>query len=269
MAKIKLNNGFGMNFDVHEGMVPMDTVFMHGNLASNNWWQPALEIWKKNRKGSYEGRLLFGEWRGCGQSDAPRSESELHPAAMADDYIMALSQLGVKKACIVAHSTGGLIALYALLKAPTLFDRVVFLDPVSASGVKFEAPMYDAFTQMSKDRAFCEAVMGGTIHGNDPSNSLFQKLVDDAHHVAPLIWHGVPNVLSTIDISKEISRIDQPVLVLHGELDPILPKEGSIAMAEQLGNGRYLELKGQGHSTNVENPALFVQTVNDFLFNRP
>ena len=269
MAKMQLNNGFAMNMEVLAGMLPMDTVFMHGNLASNTWWQPAVEVWKKNQRPGLEGRMMMGEWRGCGQSDAQKNESELHPSQLADDYLMALRQLGVKKACIVGHSTGGLVALYAMMKAPEMFDRAVLLDPVSAKGVQFDNSMYDAFTQMSKDRAFCEAVMGGTIHGNDPTRALFQKIVDEAQLATQRLGHGVLNALKGVNIFDQLSSITHPVLVMHGEQDPVLPKEGSIEMAGALGNARYMEMKDQGHSTNVENPTLFVKTVDEFLFNRP
>lgn len=269
MALVTLSNGFQMNVDVHAGLAPMDTVFMHGNLASNTWWEPSLGVWKNQAKPSYEGRLVFAEWRGCGKSAAPQAESDLHPSVLADDYIALLKELGVKKACIVAHSTGGLIAMYAMLKEPTLFDRAVFLDPVGPGGVQFEQPMYDAFTQMSQNKEFCAMIMGSTIHGNDASSPLFARIVEDTFNIARHVWHGVPNMLSTVNITKEVTRIQHPILILHGEHDPILPKEGSLELAKILPNARYVELKDQGHSTNVENPALFVSSVNEFLFHRP
>lgn len=269
MALMQLSRGFGMNFEVQFSLFPMDTVFIHGNLASNTWWEPSIEIWKQPQKPNYEGRAILGEWRGCGKSDAPKAESDLHPAAIADDYIEALREMGVKKACIVGHSTGGLIALFALMNAPELFDRAVLLDPVSAKGIQFDSSMYDAFTQMSKDRDFCSLVMNGTIHGNDPAHPRFQKIVDEAHLAARQLGHGVLNSLKDVDITEKLSTILHPVLVLHGEHDNVLPKEGSIALADGLPNGRFLELQGQGHSANMENPALFVKLTNEFLFHRP
>jgi len=269
MAMVQLSRGFGMNFDIHSAILPMDTVFIHGNLASNTWWEPSIEIWNQTKKPNYEGRAILGEWRGCGKSDAPNSESDLHPATIADDYIEALQKLGVKKACLIGHSTGGLIALFALMKAPELFDRALLLDPVSAKGVQFDNSMYDAFTQMSQDREFCSAVMNGTIHGNDPSHPRFQRLVDEAQLATRQLGHGVLNSLKDIDITDKLASVQHPVLVLHGEHDGVLPMEGSVELAKGLPNARFMELKDQGHSTNLENPALFVKLTDDFLFNRP
>jgi 3-oxoadipate enol-lactonase len=266
---MKLNvNGISMNVDIHAGAVPMDTVFIHGNLASNRWWEPSIALWNKDAKASNEGRIIALEWRGCGQSEAPKSESELDPYLLADDCIAALKQMGVKKACLVGHSTGGLIGLIALLKAPELFDRAALLDPVSAAGVSFEPERLDTFTQMSQNRDFCMMVMSGTIQGVDTTSPFFQNIVSDAFGIAKPIWHGIPKALSKVNIVADLPKIKQPVLVLHGEHDPVLPIEESRSMAATLPNGKFKMLNGQGHSTNVENPSLFVQLTNDFLFNR-
>lgn len=269
MAKVQLSNGFAMNIDIHSGLLPMDTVFMHGNLASNTWWEPSIETWRNSKRPGLEGRAILGEWRGCGLSDSPQSTADLYPAELANDYILALRQIGVKKACIVGHSTGGLIALYAMMKAPDLFDRAVLLDPVSAKGIQFDNSMYDAFTQMSQDRAFCEAVMNGTIHDNDATNARFQKIVDEAQLATKNLGHNVLNALKGIDISAELSSIQHSILVLHGEHDAVLPMEGSAELGDNLPNGRFTELKGHGHSMNIEKPEAFVKIVEEFLFHRP
>ena len=265
MARVDLFN-YGMNVDVTNSVLPMDTIFLHGNLASNTWWEPSLEIWKKSAKPGLEGRFIAAEWRGYGKSDPPKSEEELPPAALAEDYIQLCDKLGIKKACLVGHSTGGLIALFAMLKAPNLFERAVLLDPVGATGVQFGPEMYAAFTQMSEDRAVTEAVMNGTIHGNDMKSPLFQRIVDDTFGAAKINWHGVPKMLHITDISKDLGKIRHPVLVLHGQHDPIIPVESSQILAAGLPNASLDILKDQGHSANVENPALFVAKVNEFLF---
>ena len=263
--------GYGMNVDVVPGVLPLDTIFLHGNLASNTWWEPALAEWKSqaSAKPGLEGRFIAAEWRGCGKSEAPQAEAELHPAHLAEDYIQLCSALNIKKACLVGHSTGGIIALYAMLKAPQLFDRAVLLDPVGATGIQFGPEMYAAFTQMSNDRAVCEMVMNGTIHGGDTKSALFQRIVDDAFGIAKMNWHGVAKALHVTDISKDLSEIQQPIFVLHGEVDPVIPIESSKVLTAGLPNARLEVLNGHGHSTNVEDPKLFVSKVNEFLFHRP
>ena len=256
-----------MNVEVHEGLVSKDVVLIHGNLASNTWWQPALEEWRKNKRPGQAGRLIMGEWRGCGKSSHPEQESDLEISKMAKDYLNLLEHMKIQSAHLVGHSTGGLIGITAMSLSPERFDRAVLLDPVGMNGVQFGPEMYGAFTQMSQDREFCSAIMSATIHGNDPLSPFFQKIVDDAFAVAPVNWHGIPNVLNQFKLApKDLESIDSPVLVLHGEHDNVLAKEESVQLAGALKNGRFEELSGQGHSTNVENPERFVQMVNQFLF---
>lgn len=254
------------HYEVLEGLVDRDTITLHGNLASNTWFAPMVEVLSRAKDPSKKGRLILAEWRGCGKSTGLSSEAELNLPSIADDYIGLLRELGASGACAIGHSTGGLIALYAMRRAPDLFSRALLLDPVGPTGVQFPPEVYSAFTAMSQDRAMCETVMLGTIHGGTPSPELKKQIVDDAFGVHPLIWHGVAKMLHEVDFRSELPFIRQPVLVLHGEHDAVLPKEQSIALAKGLPNGRYLELSGRGHSCNVEDPELFVSHVNKFLF---
>ena len=251
---------FEMNVEVVEGVLSLDTLFIHGNVASNTWWEPTLsELKKRKPEGrKLEGRFIAAEWRGCGRSGPPRAESELSPKVLAQDYLALLDAMGIKKAVAVGHSTGGAIALCAALQDPSRFEKIVLLDSVGATGVQFAPETFEAFTQMSQNREFCAAVMGGTIHGNDPASPLFQRIVDDAFGIAKLNWHGVPRQLQNFNISKEIGSIRVPVLVLHGELDPVIPVETAKTLAAALPNSRLEIFPNQGHSPNVENPSLFV-----------
>jgi pimeloyl-ACP methyl ester carboxylesterase len=258
--------GFEMNYEIYPGVLPMDTIFMHGNLASNAWWKPALEIWKSQSNPRMEGRAIFAEWRGSGDSAAPVSEDALTMETLAQDYNNLLEQLNVSKACLVGHSTGGLIGLLAMLKKPSLYHRAFLLDPVAADGVVLPVEVQNAFTGMSKDRDLCAAVLGSTILNNDSKSTFFQSLVDDAFRISKHNWLGVPRALTQIDITAQLAEITQPVCVAHGEHDTLLPKEKSVAMASSLPHGQFLEIKGHGHCTNVENPELFVSLVNSHLF---
>lgn len=254
-----------MHYEIFEGLVSRDTIAFHGNLASNTWWKPAVEVLSRKKDPQKKGRLILAEWRGCGKSTGLSDESELNLTEMANDYNGLLSSLGIKDACALGHSTGCLIALYAMRQAPELYSRALLLDPVAATGAQFGPEMYAAFTQMSQDRAFCAAVMTGTIHGTvDPA--LLEQIVDDAFGVHPLVWHGVARMLHNVDFRSELPAIKQPVLVLHGEHDVLLPKENSKALAEGLPSGKFEELPGRGHSSNVEDPEMFAGKMNSFLY---
>jgi pimeloyl-ACP methyl ester carboxylesterase len=254
-----------LNYTLSANIFPSNVLFIHGNLASVRWWQPTLEILAATKNSSMSGNVLAMDWIGCGGSSAPRDQQDLEMKAIASDYVAMARAAGLAKIDLVGHSTGCLIALCAVLEAPELFTRLLLLDPVSAEGIKFGPEMFEAFTQMSKDRAFCETILMSTAHGVDTKQSFFQALVDDAFKIAPQIWHGIPRSLSHIDIKGDLKKISQPTLVLHGQHDTVLPAEGAEEIANLVQQGHYEMLRGRGHCANVEDPALFVKKLRAFF----
>src|SRR4051794_17984201 len=240
MAFAQLEN-FRMHYEVFEGIVPRDTLVIHGNLASNKWFYPAVARWRLNSAKDNHllpGRLILAEWRGCGKSSPPNSRDELNLQTLANDYIELIKYLGLKKISVIGHSTGGAIALLAMARAPQLFDRAILVDPISAKGTEFNQTVLDGFSRMSADRDFCAAKIGATIHENEKDSALFDSIVEDAFNVASENWLGVPYHLSTLDITTEVKSVEHPVYILHGEFDGVLPIEGSRELEKLLPNGK-------------------------------
>jgi pimeloyl-ACP methyl ester carboxylesterase len=268
MHKVSDGTDFQMNYEVKENMVPEDTLFIHGNLASNRWWYPAETYWKKSYTGqNLKGALIYAEFRGAGKSSPPKSESEVTMSRMADDYISLVKSLGRGPMHLVGHSTGGLIVAMMMAKAPELFKKAVLLDPVGAKGVTFDNSMIQAFEQMKADKNLTAVVIGSTIYNNDANSDYFkQVLVEDAYTGVKNVGHYVLKALDGLNVMSELKNVKNETLVLHGEHDQLLPVADSRAYTDILKNARFQQIAGQGHCTNVENPELFVKTVKDFLF---
>lgn len=257
------SKGFRLHFDETPNTAPEDVIFLHGNLGSNVWWNPMEKVWLKEAEGKKS--LLFMEWRGSGQSQGPREESDLRMEKLADDVI-ALAELRGGNVNLVGHSTGGLIAALAMAKRPELFRKAVFLDPVGAKGIQFGPEMYDAFKAMQINKELCATVILSTIQGGIHDAELKDKIINSAYGIDALNWAGVLNALKDVNYEKEIQKIPHSVLVLHGEQDVLLPKIDSMRMAELLPQGKFHEIPLRGHCTNVEDPALFTQITRTFLF---
>lgn len=270
MALLSVNDGTGfmVNYELHPGLVPQTTLFIHGNLASNRWWYPAQDVWQKRAQGKdYKGALVYAEFRGCGQSSSPKQESEVSMKVFADDFISLLKSLKLGPVNLVGHSTGGLIAALMLAKEPSLFHKAVLLDPVGAQGVRFDNSMIGAFEQMKVNRDLVAIVLGATIYKNNPESDYFKNvIVEDAFHAAKSVGHLVLKALDGLDSRQELAKIPHPVLVLHGEHDKLLPVAESEEMAKMIPHGQFHLVEGQGHCSNVEAPEKFVSLVQDFLF---
>lgn len=260
--------GFVMNYEVHPGLVPVTTLFIHGNLASNRWWLPAQEVWAQRAVGqNYSGSLIYAEFRGCGHSSAPKQESEVDMHRFAEDFIALLKNLKFGPVNIVGHSTGGLIAALMLAKAPELFQRAVLLDPVGARGVKFEPAMVGAFQQMKTQKDLVATVLGATIYENDSQGAFFnQVLVEDGFSAVKAVGHLVIKALDGLDSQAIVSKVQHSVLVLHGEFDGLLDRKESEHLASLMKNAQFRVIPGQGHCCNIEAPSKFVDITRQFLF---
>ena len=256
---------FRMNRQVIERVLPHDTLFMHGNLASNRWWEPTVKALAA-RAGAATGRAILAEWRGCGRSQPTflRPE-EFHIDTLASDYLGLSEELGAHPCDVVAHSTGCAVALAAALRAPAAIRRLVLLDPIPADGIEIDIEMRKHFVKMRADRDFCAAVLATTIKDVDTKGGFFQSLVDDASAIAPEIINGVPHMLSQMRMAEGLAGLQNRVLVIHGAEDTVLPKEGASHLAALLPNARYQEIPDHGHSLNIEDPERFASLVLEFL----
>ena len=264
--KVNDGTGFVMNYDVVPNLFPTPTFFIHGNLASNRWWEPSLQILKTEAQGkSYPAPMIMAEFRGAGKSSAPEKETEVNMHRFADDFIALIKNLNVGPVNVVGHSTGGLIAAIMMAKEPELFLKGLFLDPVGATGVKFDESMVAAFDQMKSNKPLVGVVLGSTIHNNNPDSEFFKMLVEDASSAVKSVGHLVLKALDGLDVRDEVRGISKPVLVLHGEHDQLLSVDASRALSHSIPNSKFEIVAGQGHCANIENPSLFIKTLKSFL----
>lgn len=261
--------GLRMYFEVHPGAVASDTLLIHGNCASHLWWEPAREAWYAIGAGRLPGCLIVADWRGCGNTSAPADAEALAMHSLAADYVALLRELGVARANVVGHSTGGLLAMLAMSQAPELFSRAVLLDPILPQRLALDETLLSRMERMGEDREFAAAVMAGTIHGVDVGSPYFSRVVDTAFGMHPLNRRGVLRALASSamdgDYRAQARGLRHPILVMHGELDAVLPWEPSREFVPSLREGRFALLDGQGHSCNVENPRRFVTLADHFL----
>lgn len=266
MALFKTTENININYDVFAGLVPTTTFFIHGNLASNRWWMPTVEILKSQSKG-LAGDVICAEFRGCGGSSIPKTEDEVTMQNFANDFIQLIRSLKLPPINLVGHSTGGLIAAMMLTTAPELFNKAFLLDPVGAEGVKFDTAMIQAFEAMKLDKNLTAAVIGSTILNNNAESSFFKDIiVEDAFKGVKAVGHLVLKALDGLDVRESLKKVTQPVLVMFGEKDVLLSNVEAEKMSKLFRNGKFETLEGCGHCGNVENPPLFVKKFSEFLY---
>lgn len=241
------------------------TLLIHGNLASTIWWRPFVEEWK--RQGALGTQpILAADWRGCGQNPDWPADKEVSIADLAGDYLELLETQKIKRANVVAHSLGGLIALKMMILAPQCIGRVVLLDPVGAKGVVFDESMYEAFRQMAKNSDLTKTVILSTVRNAEHLPEDFRAEIGrDAFKAVKGLGSSVLEILKTVDFTQEARHIQSPTLILHGEHDAVISQDSSEHLAQLIPRARLEIKKGVGHCWNVEDPKAFTSRVREWL----
>ncbi len=257
-----------LHYEIHPDLLPRTTFFIHGNLASNVWWEPLRESLQEDssKKPNNSGHMICAEFRGCGASTAPDCVQDMAMEILANDFVQLLKQKNLGPVNLVGHSTGGLIALLMMAQAPELFHRSVLLDPVGAKGVNFDQSMLDAFAAMKTDRKLTAAVIASTIRDCDQQSPYFRNAIAPAAQSAvEKIGSWVVEALKGVNYIELAKSVQIPTLVLHGEHDELLPMEDSKALSQSLARAEFMILKGLGHCGNIENPKLVQSYLDRFL----
>jgi 3-oxoadipate enol-lactonase len=256
-----------ISYEKTDGLLPLNTVFIHGNLASNRWWYPTEDVLKEQAKSQkLTGSMVMMEFRGCGHSTPPNSQADVDMHLFAKDFIELIENLNLGQVNLVGHSTGGLIAALMMAKAPHLFNKAILLDPVGARGVKFEESMTAAFEAMKSSRELVATVMASTIYECKQDSDYFhQVIVEDAFSSVKNVGAGVLKALDGFDARAELATVQTPVLVLHGEHDQLLPIQDSKDLAAIMPAAEFKVIQDHGHCANVENPARFVGILTSYF----
>ncbi|KXZ49437.1 hypothetical protein GPECTOR_21g663 [Gonium pectorale] len=108
-----------------------------GFAAGGDAWLPMLKDLFLSREGTIQGdkdtslEVLVFDNRGIGESDSPHEKRRYTTALMAQDTLAVMDHLGWRKAHVVGHSMGGMIASRLALAAP---ERVASLTLISVTG---------------------------------------------------------------------------------------------------------------------------------------
>jgi pimeloyl-ACP methyl ester carboxylesterase len=213
-----------------------------------------------------EPRAVYAfDYRGRGLSDPDPDWSNYKPLVEAQDFLAALTILGIGEGVVVGTSRGGIIAMMLGALRPTLLAGVVLNDigpVVEGTGLvrikKYLSARHTVanldeavvvarrinegqFPGLSEEdwRAFAGAYFSSTGNGLAPQfdPNLAKSIADiDLSERIPLLW---PQFMS-------LARV--PMLAIRGEFSDVLSPRTLEEMAERHPRFEHLTVSGQGHA---------------------
>lgn len=205
----ELVNGVKLHYsDSGEG-VPI--VFIHPPLlTSANFQYQRVQL-------SDEFRVITFDIRGHGLSE--ESESPITYALVAEDMKQLLDRLGIEKAFVCGYSTGGTIALKALLDHPDRFSGGILISAMSEASDFVLRGRIRIAIGLSRWRTTIRLLMMGILGGNSDSMQTYRNMMKLTKKGSASNIHQYYRCSLNFNCSKQLPDIEHPVLLLYGEKD--------------------------------------------------
>jgi pimeloyl-ACP methyl ester carboxylesterase len=244
-------------------------LFVHEFSGDYRSWEPQVQYFCRRY------RCITFNARGYPPSEVPEDAAAYSQRRAVDDMVDLLDHLEVKKAHIVGLSMGGFAAMNFLIHYP---ERAL---SVTLSGVgfgaepdktaKFREELEIAAKRWEKEGAKFAAVWGLTpgrvqFRAKDPRgfDVFMARLAEHSPKGAANTLRAIARRPSPFELSESLSRATVPVLVMHGDEDHGALATGAF-LKRTIASAGLAVLPKTGHTTNLEEPALFNYFLQEFF----
>jgi 3-oxoadipate enol-lactonase len=205
-------------------------------------------------------RVIAFDNRGAGQSDKPD-----HPyttAMMAGDALAVLSAAGETSAHWIGISLGGMIVQQLALARPAAVRSLILVAThCGDAGPGDENPRPEAPADKRLSR-FANLYAASFIREHP------DWVLDDAGHFGKMPLHAIhrqDQAVRTHRTCDRLREITQPVLVIHGAQDRMVPVQRAKELAKGLSNAELRILDPAGHQVHSEQFGTVVELVRRFV----
>lgn len=242
--------------------IPM--LFLHGSYATSRWWQPLFNELPEQIL------AIAPDLRGGGGTEQTTHGYTI--AEQAEDLASLVDHLNWLDFDLVAHSSGGAIAMEYILTHPEMVRTLALVDSVPIEGVFTPIETYVVLDQMRTDRALLAQALQTLmptldLSGTDPSAlAFFDQLVTEAEAMAPAAYTALADALNRWNRFGDGQHLRLPTLLIWGEQDIIVDRDSVTRTLLAIPGANNLEvLRSIGHSPMIEAPQILAERLVDFI----
>lgn len=219
-------------------------------------------------------------YRQRGQAGSTRSATPVSHAEHAADAAALLSYLGVRRAHVAGHSTGGCIALQLALVRPDLVQTLTLLEPplpgVPSASAFFEkaGPALASYRSGNREKAMAEFLSAVSSLDWETCRTVIEEHVPSgvaqAMKDADTFFGGYLPALDAWQFDPgEAAVISQPVLSVLGTKTEPWFKDGQALLHTSFPQVEELSVEGVGHLLHMQRPEPVARGVASFLGRHP
>lgn len=242
MAYLKTFDNARIFYKKHKGKNKQTIIFLHGWVVNHTFWHNQIELLKE------EGYSLISvDIRGHGRSEKGKDQNL---ESYVKDLLFIIRKEKIKKAFIMGHSYGALVALKLAEEFPKKVDGIVLLTPIFPEYYDF----WTKFKLWLLDGVLCLAIkIAGSGEHKDKEFNLKKKGFNRWIRFVQFIKNPRDvqrNTLQSIrfeNVSKSIEKIKAPILIITGSRDPFAPLDKVTSFIKSKRNISLLALAGKDH----------------------
>lgn len=269
MAYVSADDGTRLYVEEHGTGFPL--LFIHEFAGDHRSWRPQVSHFQSRY------RCIVYAARGYPPSDVPSELDAYSQQRAVGDALGVLDGLEIDQADVVGLSMGGFCALHLGLRAPKRTRSLV----VAGCGYGAAPEAQERFRQESS--AIAQAFRSEGAAGVAPRYALGPARVQ-LRNRSPVAWEEFTRQLAAHDsegsaltmlgvqsrrpslyeMREQLSRLHIPLLILTGDEDDGC-LEASVMLKRTISSAGLMVLPRTGHTSNLEDPAIFNRAVEEFL----
>lgn len=230
-------------------------------------------------------RLIFFDQRLCGRSSSDVDSNAVSMDHFVEDLDGIRQAFKLEKMNLMAHSWGGVLAMFYARKYPRNLKSLILVSTSSGSSElqQLSAPLLASRITHEDSLARAKVLHSEAFKRRDASamSELFRigfravfynrDLVDSLTLQLPPSFAAnsaklrfLFNDLASYDLHADLAKLTCPVLILHGDSDVIVP--GALEkIRDNIRDCQLIMLENCGHFPFIEAPDEFFREVRDFL----
>ena len=252
-------------------------VLLHGFTFNSFTWNQVLSVFAENGGAVAYDRIPFGlserltinDWQGV---------NPYSPEATLDQLFLFMDRLRIPSAILVGNSAGGTLAVRAALAKPERVDGLILVDaaiydpPRRFSSLLAKLPQVRRLGPLiARPFGANEALLRSTFADPDrigSSTRMLRAMNTRVYNWDLALWEFLAAATQQPDITTQLGKIQQPVLVVSGDDDGLVPVTDSARLDSELSNSRLAVLPNCGHVPQEECPEEFIEAVAAWLAGR-
>jgi pimeloyl-ACP methyl ester carboxylesterase len=259
VKRLALSTGVTLAYSEQGARRGAPVIFLHGFTASHRHFDLNLPIFPR-------GFHVFAlDLRGHGDSDKP--DCCYSHADFVADVVAFMDALSLRRASLVGHSMGSLIAHEIAVDFPERVEKLVLMGSApTAVGSPSTPPLQMLVAGLSDpiDPVFVRQFEQSIFFGPVP-DSFIDTATAETLKIPAAIWQKVVAGITTEDHSAALAHIRAPTLLLWGDKDTIFSESDQEKLLALIPDSRLIIYPQVGHGLHVERPHRTVHDVASFL----